>query len=321
MAEQTGVTFEELATEAEQKKVAEVVQVVDTTVAAAQSIEVRTHEEVQRATEFLAQIARAKKDAEKARRFLVDPLNKHVKAINAEFKVKTEPLDEADQVVRGKVLAYNAEQERLRAEEQARLDAEAEQRRQEAEEQRRKEEAEAQAAREQAAREAAAAEAEARKAEEERQRQIAAEGSALAQRAAGAPDEALRAAAERQDAFGHAARTELASRQAAREAQERAAAAAAREEEARAAEEATKARPLPDIPVAQVAAPTGPVHTASGSASTTRRWVGEVVDEAKVPRDYLVVDQKAINAAVKAGVRSIPGVDIKQVDGLAVRAA
>lgn len=321
MADQTGTTFEEIASQAEQEKVAEIATVVSTTVAAAQQIEVRTEQEQIAATEFLAQIAKAKKDSDRARTFLVKPLNDHVKAINAEFKEKTEPLAEADKIVRQKVLAYNAEQAHIRAEEQRRLDEEAAARRREEEERRRVEEAAAQAAREKAAREAAAADAAAKAAEQERQRQIAAEGNALAQRAAGAPDEALQAAASRDDAFGHAARNELESRRQIREAKEAAAATAAAEEAARQAEEEARNRPLPDVPTAVVAAPSGPVRSASGAASTRKRWVATVVDADRVPREYLIVDQRLINAAVKNGVRAIPGVKIEQVDELSVRAA
>jgi len=48
-------------------------------------------------------------------------------------------------------------------------------------------------------------------------------------------------------------------------------------------------------------------------------WKGEVTDESKVPREYLVVDQTLINKAVKDGVRNIPGVRIFEEKNLAVR--
>ena len=53
--------------------------------------------------------------------------------------------------------------------------------------------------------------------------------------------------------------------------------------------------------------------------STTRRWKGTVIDEAKVPREYLTVDQTKINAAIKLGIREIPGVRIFQDVSLSVR--
>lgn len=51
---------------------------------------------------------------------------------------------------------------------------------------------------------------------------------------------------------------------------------------------------------------------------TTKRWTFEVVDEKKVPREYLVVDSAAINKAIRNGVREIDGLDIFQVEGLRV---
>lgn len=46
------------------------------------------------------------------------------------------------------------------------------------------------------------------------------------------------------------------------------------------------------------------------SAATV--WRAEVTDANQVPRKYLVVDQKLIEADVKAGVRIIPGVNITE---------
>ena len=43
-----------------------------------------------------------------------------------------------------------------------------------------------------------------------------------------------------------------------------------------------------------------------------KRWTYEIEDEASVPRQYMVVDGPAITAAVRAGVRDIPGVKIYQ---------
>lgn len=43
-----------------------------------------------------------------------------------------------------------------------------------------------------------------------------------------------------------------------------------------------------------------------------RPWKAEVIDELKVPREYMIVDMRRINEAVRAGVRDIPGVTIFQ---------
>lgn len=310
--------------EQEDEKVELVEREVSELVRTAQSIEVRNAEEAAGATEFLARIAGERKRSESARTFLTKPLRDHVAAINARFKTTTAPLEEADQIVREKVIAYNREQERLRAEEQARLDRERQERERQAEEERRRQEAEARAAREAAAREAARAEAEAKAAERRRREELEREADERRREIAGMTDLALRATARAAASFGkpddaRMAQEELDARQRAREAQEAAAAARAREDEAREAEEAAKNAPLPDVPRAEVA-PAGPIRSAAGSASSRKRWVATVVDPSRVPRKYLKVDEVAINKDVRAGVREIPGVDIEHKDELAVRA-
>jgi hypothetical protein len=222
---------DELAPE-EQQRIAEVTASVDEVVAAAEAIQVRNAEESQAATEFLSRVAGEKRRSEAARTALVKPLNDHVRMINGQFKPKAEALATADGIVRKRVLAYEREQERIRAEEQARLDAEHRERERQAEEARRAAEAAAQAEREAAAREAAAREAEARQA-----REVAAKAAAKVQEElraemmtlprsmveyqAGHADEE-RAAAARADLERRAAEErEAAARQAAQEAAER----------------------------------------------------------------------------------------------------
>jgi hypothetical protein len=76
--------------------------------------------------------------------------------------------------------------------------------------------------------------------------------------------------------------------------------------------------------VAQVEAPRPAargVRTDSGTSSLTSRWTHTVVRPELVPRQYLVVDEKAIRAAVAAGVRSIPGVSIHEEEGISIRTA
>lgn len=70
-----------------------------------------------------------------------------------------------------------------------------------------------------------------------------------------------------------------------------------------------------NIPAPQVVAPVMPAvskvtRTEEGSASQVKTWSFDVVDPHAVPREYLVVDDKAIRQAVKNGVRTIPGVNI-----------
>lgn len=55
-----------------------------------------------------------------------------------------------------------------------------------------------------------------------------------------------------------------------------------------------------------------------GSTSMRKVWKFDVTDTAAVPKEYLVVDEKKIRAAVSAGTRDIPGVHIYQDDTLRV---
>lgn len=274
---------------------------VNATVQAAQAIEVKTPEQAQAATEFLSKLAGAKRRNEQARLFIVGPLNTQVKAINERFKENAVPLDEADQLVRGKLLVFQqAEAERVRVE-QEREDAERRERERAAREVQEREQAEARRV-EQEQREAERRRhAELQEAQNERAREIAAMGE----------DELAFLLASGKDAeLAHAERN---ARKERAEAEERADAARRRAEEATQVQIAEASAPSVSVPSTKLA-------SASGSVATRKRWQAVVVDSALVPREYLVVDQKLINAAVKDGVREIPGVTIDQVEELAVRA-
>jgi len=69
-----------------------------------------------------------------------------------------------------------------------------------------------------------------------------------------------------------------------------------------------------------IAAPSGPVRSSSGTASTPKVWKFEVVDPTLVPRDYLEVNESLIRKAVNGGTRDIPGVRIYQDVDVRVRA-
>lgn len=73
------------------------------------------------ATEGLVVIKDALTQSEEKRKFFVKPLNDHTKAINGLFHRITDPLNEADRILRSKVLAYRAEIERAAAAERAQL--------------------------------------------------------------------------------------------------------------------------------------------------------------------------------------------------------
>ena len=70
-------------------------------------------------SDLLGWIAGNKTRLEAQRVFLVKPMNDHVKNINAQFKDWLAPIEAADKAVRGKVLAYQREQNRIAAEARA----------------------------------------------------------------------------------------------------------------------------------------------------------------------------------------------------------
>jgi hypothetical protein len=54
-------------------------------------------------------------------------------------------------------------------------------------------------------------------------------------------------------------------------------------------------------------------RTGAGSSFAKRPWKAFLVDEAKVDREFLVVDMVKVNRAVASGRREIPGFDVRQV--------
>lgn len=92
-----------------------------------------------------------------------------------------------------------------------------------------------------------------------------------------------------------------------------------------AAEEAERQRkeaiafdePVPEVPRVKEAAR---IVSFSGSkASASVKWKGEVVDLEALPRQYMMPNQAAIDAAIKGGVREIPGVRIFEDVRTAIR--
>jgi len=71
------------------------------------------------ATDDLSMMSSLKKNIDERRKEYVGPLNDKVKSINNLFKTITEPLEQADQLTRKKVLDYRAEQERKQREAEA----------------------------------------------------------------------------------------------------------------------------------------------------------------------------------------------------------
>jgi G3E family GTPase len=71
---------------------------------------------------------------------------------------------------------------------------------------------------------------------------------------------------------------------------------------------------MPTIPPVQVEAPMPKLVRAEGGAGFTsvKKWTFEVTDENAVPRQFLSVDQRKLDAAIKGGTREIAGVRIFQ---------
>lgn len=101
--------------------------------------------------------------------------------------------------------------------------------------------------------------------------------------------------------------------------------AAQRRAEAEAAEKARKEAIAFDEPVAWV--PPAPVREVArvvsiatgNTASASVKWTHRVTDPDKVPRQYLMVNEAAIKAAVAGGTRTIEGVEIFEAAKTAIR--
>jgi len=64
------------------------------------------------------------------------------------------------------------------------------------------------------------------------------------------------------------------------------------------------------------------LKTQKGEMSTTtmkKVWKFEIIDETKIPREYLEVDEVKIRSAVKGGIREIEGIKIYQDEQLSIR--
>ena len=61
------------------------------------------------------------------------------------------------------------------------------------------------------------------------------------------------------------------------------------------------------------------VSTGGALASASTKWTHEVVDPSLVPRNYLMVNDGAVKAAVAGGLRAIPGVRIFETVRTAIR--
>jgi hypothetical protein len=102
---------------------------VDTLVALADAYQVTTVAAYEAGADDLKQIKAAQKHLEDLRTGMTGPLNASLKRINEFFRAPTLRLQTAEGKIKRSLLAYQQEQERIRREHQAKLDAEARQKR------------------------------------------------------------------------------------------------------------------------------------------------------------------------------------------------
>lgn len=75
--------------------------------------------------EYLKGVKQAAATLEATRRGITDPLNASIKKVNDFFRKPAERLAGIERIIKSKLLAYSQEQERIRMEQQRKLDAEA----------------------------------------------------------------------------------------------------------------------------------------------------------------------------------------------------
>jgi hypothetical protein len=80
-----------------------------------------------------------------------------------------------------------------------------------------------------------------------------------------------------------------------------------------------KGLPQVEVPLPVLPQKMDPVRTEEGSASQRKDWKWQVVSPDEIPREYLALDSVAVNKAVRAGVRSIPGIKIYQEESVQIR--
>lgn len=248
------------------------------------------------ALETVKQVKALAKQVTQTRIGLVKPHNDFVDSVNEYAKRLTGPLADAEIKLKAVITAYEMEQERERQKERQHLEDERVAKELAAEKERLKVEAAARAARE-AEEKRIAAELKA-KADAERKEREEAEAMFGARN-----QEDIRAAEEAAERERVAA--ESAARERANRAElERLATNARLERERNERDKETK-RQLAEIEAGRV-------------KNMRKTWVHEITDGAAIPRQYLVVDESLIRAAIKGGAREIPGVRIYEKTDLAV---
>lgn len=79
---------------------------------------ITTAEDTKLATNDLSLIAKLKKAMESKRKDYLQPFNDHIKFVNETYKTLMSPVEQADKITRDKIMAYQREQARIRAEQE-----------------------------------------------------------------------------------------------------------------------------------------------------------------------------------------------------------
>ena len=261
----------------------------------ADNIIIKTPEDLQPANWVFKECQTLEKETEAVRVWLVKPLRDEVTEINNFVKNILMPVDEAKLVVKKKILDYNEEQEKIRAEE-----AEIERKRLETirlkEEQERKQREDE----ERKIREAEEAKLEAiRKKQEEDRKKIEEEQNENKKKEMEIENKRLE-----EEAKIEAEKMEIERKNREMETEKK------RLEEEKADMERQKVLDKERKKKEQLEA----TYKVKGVRS---RMTFEVIDEEKIPRNYCSSDSKKINEAIKKGIRQIDGVTIFNQKNLA----
>ena len=269
---------------------------IDALVARAQLVNVENAEQYVDGVNLCRQIAAALQSQEAERLAITRPMDAAKQKVMDLFRRASAPLEAVDKVIRGKLKAYDAEQERIAAEKRAEAE--------------RKAEAERQAAARKAREEQERADARARE-EREKAEQAKREAEAAREReqAAKAAGDAAAAAAARQEAAK--------------------ASAAAVRAEIRADDVAAKGQARVERIQAHAESIVAPVildeKPKAEGASRRGTWKYRVVDESKVDRKFLMLDESKIAKQCKAlgkdAEEIVGGIAVYWEADLSIRAA
>lgn len=104
-------------------KLVEISKDINNLVSTSKQVIIKTAEDIKQATEFLTKIVARKKRIEELRLFFTKPLNDQVKAINAQFKSSSQPLEIIESEIKSKMIEYRKiEAEKIRKQQEKELE-------------------------------------------------------------------------------------------------------------------------------------------------------------------------------------------------------